>query len=363
VNLYKTLARPVLFRLDPEWCHDRAIAAGALLGKTGPVRAAVDAWHRVAHPSLATEVCGVRCDNPIGLAAGFDKSGRALRGLAALGFGHLEVGSVSADPSDGNPKPRLWRLPEEEGIVVHYGLPNEGADAVAARLARTRLDVPLGINIVKTNRGIDAPPESDDDIIDDYVRSVSKLKDVADYLTLNLSCPNTETGRNFFAERGQTRRLLGALSELGISCPVFLKVPPLGGVAAIDALLEEVAGVDLVSGFILNLPPGKPDALRGRYEGMPGAVAGKPIKALMDAAISDLYQRMDRQRYRIIAAGGVYTADDAYCKIKLGASLVQLLTGLVFEGPGIVKRINAGLCRLLERDDFANVADAVGASI
>ena len=137
-----------------------------------------------------------------------------------MGFGHLEIGSVSADASTGNPKPRLWRLPEDQAVIVNYGLPNDGAENVAKRLSAKKLPIPLGINIVKTNRGIDAPAESEDEIITDYVRSVRTLKDCADYLCLNLSCPNTATGRDFFTDRKNTIRLMAALRELDIRCPV-----------------------------------------------------------------------------------------------------------------------------------------------
>lgn len=312
---------------------------------------------------LAIVVGGVPFANPIGLAAGFDKSGRAVRALAAMGFGHLEIGSISADRSAGNPRPRLWRLAADEGILVHYGLPNDGAAAVASRLNGYQLPVPLGVNIVKTNRGLHAPPEPDDAIIADYVRSATLLRDRADYLHLNLSCPNTENGRDFFADRANLTRLLNALSALEIRCPVFLKVSPLGGVRAIETLLETVEPVPFITGFAFNLAPGKPEGLRtpaSRIGSLPGAVSGRPIEAQMNAAIGELYRRMDRRRYRIIGVGGVFTAEDAYCKIRLGASLVQLLTGLIYEGPLIVRHINAGLCDLLRRDGFRCVGDAVG---
>ena len=363
MRVYSRLLRPMLFRLDAEWVHDQALEAARLAGSVGAVRRLLSARYGFSDPRLATEVCGIRFGNPIGLAAGFDKSGRALDTLAALGFGHLEIGSISADPSRGNPKPRLWRLPKDRAIVVHYGLPNEGADVIADRLASKRLPIPLGINIVKTNRGIGAPPESDDAIIDDYVRSVRRLKDRGDYLALNLSCPNTEMGRDFFAERRNTARLLQALAGLDIRCPVFLKVSPLGGTRALEELLEAAESVEFVSGFVFNLAPGKPEGLatpRRVVDAMPGATSGKPIERQMNDRIRELYRRMDRKRYRIIGVGGVFSADDAYRKIRLGSSLVQLLTGFVFQGPGLIRSINEGLCRLLDRDGFTNVAEAVG---
>jgi dihydroorotate dehydrogenase len=363
MTAYRTLLRPLLFRLDAERVHDRTIRWCELLGGFGLVRGALSRLYGFRDPRLEREVCGVRFPNPVGLAAGFDKSGRATQLLAAMGFGHVEIGSVSADPSEGNPRPRLWRLPQDKAIIVNYGLPNDGAQAVADRLADVRLPVPLGINIVKTNRGVDAPQESGDEIIDDYVRSVRLLMRRADYVNLNLSCPNTETGRDFFADPGKTRLLMDALRGLDIACPVFLKVSPLGGVRAIEELLAAVEGAEFVSGFVFNLPPGKPDTLVSppdAFEGKPGAVSGKPVEDLINVGIKELYSRMDRSRYHIIGVGGVFSAEDAYRRIQLGACLVQLMTSLVYEGPGVVKAINRGLVGLLERDGFARIAEAVG---
>ena len=170
-------------------------------------------------------------------------------------------------------------------------------------------------------------------------------------------------GRDFFSDRQNTARLLTALSELEVRCPVFLKVSPLGGVRAIEELLAAAEGVDFVSGFVFNLPPGKPSSLSTParlLNRMPGAVSGKPVEPLINNCIREMYRRMDRTRYRIIGVGGVFSAEDAYRKVRLGASLVQLLTAMVYEGPGIVKRINRGLSRLLERDGFKNVTEAVG---
>jgi dihydroorotate dehydrogenase len=363
MNLYKTLVRPVLFQLDAEWVHDRAIATAAALGRSAWLRRRAARRYRVHDPRLETEVAGLPFANPIGLAAGYDKSARAVPFLACAGVGFVEIGSVSAEPSAGNPKPRLFRLPRDQAIIVNYGLPNDGADVVARRLAPLRLDVPLGVNIVKTNR---LRAEPDDTIIDDYVRSVRRFHDHADYLNLNLSCPNTEMGRDFFAIRGNTRRLMDALSDLPIRCPVFLKVSPLGGDAAIDRLLDEVRDATFVAGFMFNLPPGKPDGLRtprATLDAMPGTATGRPVAAFLRDRIRRLFERMDTQRYRLIGAGGVFSADDAYRIIRLGASLVQVYTALIFEGPGVVRRINEGLARLLERDGFRTVADAVGVDV
>lgn len=363
MGMYRSIIRPVLFHCDAEWVHNRSMQMGRVVGALRPMRTLLSTLYRFRDPRLESDVCGIRFPNPVGLAAGYDKSGRAIDMMAALGFGFVEIGSVSADPSAGNPRPRLWRLPRDRAICVHYGLPNDGADVIAARLADKRFAVPLGINIVKTNRGLGAPPDPDDEIINDYVRSVRLLKDRGDYLCLNLSCPNTEMGRDFFSERANIRRLMDALGEIDVCCPVFLKVSPLGGVAALEDLLEAADGAPFVSGFVFNLPPGLPPDLSTPAKvtaAMRGAVSGKPVEQRINECIRELYRRMDRNRYRIIGAGGVFSAEDAYRKIRLGASLVQLMTGLIYEGPGLIRRISEGLCRLLERDGFTRISQAVG---
>jgi dihydroorotate dehydrogenase (fumarate)/dihydroorotate dehydrogenase len=361
MTLYSAAVRPLLFRLDAERAHHAAIALGGALGVAAP---ALRSMIRVDDPRLETQIAGLRFPNPIGLAAGFDKSGEAVAALAALGFGAIEVGSVSTDPSDGNARPRLWRLPEDRAIIVHYGLPNDGADAVASRLRTAQLPVPLGLNIVKTNRGAGGPREGPAEIIADYREAARRLAPVADYLMVNLSCPNTEDGRDFFATRAHIEACLAALSELDLSIPVFLKVSPLGGIETIERVLEAADPYPIVSGFMFNLPPTKPDGLRSPktvWGGMPGAVSGLPVAALIDEMTRQTWRRMDTNRYALFAAGGVSTSEDAYRKIRLGASLVQLMTALVYEGPGIVHRINRGLGPLLERDGVASIGEIVGA--
>ena len=356
--IYSNLIRPLAFRLDPETAHHLAIAAGARLGWAArTMRAAM----RVDDDRLAVNVAGLRFPSPIGLAAGFDKSGSAISALA--GFGSIEIGSISIDPSEGNPKPRLWRLPADNGIVVHYGLPNDGVVAIAERLARTRLPVPLGINLVVTNRGPGAAPLNADQIIGEYATAAKAMAPYADYLMLNLSCPNTVDGRDFFADPGHLDACLAALDEAKLRLPVFLKVSPLGGIEAIERVLAAAEGRDFVSGFMFNLPPVKPESMRTSehvWRKMPGAVSGPPAAALADFCIRETFRRMDRKRHVLIGAGGVSTAEDAYAKIRLGASLVQLLTALIYQGPGLVRRITTGLAQLLSRDGVKHVADVVG---
>jgi dihydroorotate dehydrogenase len=352
--LYTRLVRPLLFRADPERVHDGTVRAAALVSRSRLACRAVGARRVVGDPRLAVEVAGLRFRSPLGLAAGFDKSARAVPLLSALGLGHVEVGSISADPSSGNPRPRLFRLPSERAIVVHYGVPNDGAERVAGRLAAPRPDVPLGVNIVSTNRGAASEVEPDAAVIGDYVESVRRLQRLADYVCLNLSCPNTRDGQGFFADRTRLRALLDELGALGVERPLFIKVAPFAGERDLESFLEAVEPAPFVSGFSVNLPP-------GNRAGMPGAVSGPPSAAAAERTVAELYRRMDRDRYALIGSGGVFTAADAYRMIRLGASLVQLYTALVYEGPGVVRRITGELGELVARDGLRSVTDAVGA--
>lgn len=360
MGLYERAIRPLLFRADAERMHDSSVRLLRLMGAMPWVRACVHRRCRFTDPRLRCQVCGLQLENPIGLAAGYDKNGAAVYGLAALGFGFLEIGSVSLDPSPGNPKPRLFRLPRHQAIVVNYGLPNVGIDAVKKRLEQRSVSVPIGVNLVNTNR---LHSETEEEIVEEFAHVLNVAKDSADYLVLNLSCPNTESGRECFADRRRVVALLDRLDGRQIRVPLFLKVSPRGGVAAIESLLEAVDGYPFVSGFIFNTPGGKPDGLgltEQQKRAMPGAVTGPVHETLMNESIANLYRRMDRGRYVIVGVGGVFTAEDAYRKIRCGASLVQLLTVLVYRGPTVVRSINQGLARLVERDGFANVLDAVG---
>jgi dihydroorotate dehydrogenase (fumarate)/dihydroorotate dehydrogenase len=353
--VYPDVVRPLLFRADPERAHDAAVRAGELASRSRLVCRAIGSRVDEPDPRLAVDVAGMRFRTPLGLAAGFDKSARAVPLLSSLGFGHVEIGSVSADPSDGNPKPRLFRLPDERAIAVHYGVPNDGAERVAARLGGSPRSVPLGINVVSTNRGAASAIEPDDEVIGDYVTSVARLQRLGDYVCLNLSCPNTRDGRGFFADRTRLRTLLERLGESGVERPLFIKVAPFAGEAEIDSFLEAVDGAPFVSGFSVNLPP-------GTRPGVKGAISGPPCAAAAERTVADLYGRMDRTRHVVIGSGGVFTAADAYRMLHCGAALVQLYTALVYEGPGVVRRITEDLAALVERDGLRTMSDAVGVS-
>ena len=364
MGFYSSVVRPLAFRLEAERAHHFAIALGA---GTAWVAPALRPLLAIKEPRLEIQVAGLQFAHPIGLAAGFDKSGEAVATLASLGFGSVEIGSISIDPSNGNPKPRLWRLPEDGALLVHYGMQNDGAQAVAERVRGLRLPVPLGINIAVTNRGPSAPPLDPDAIVGEYVGAARELAPHADYLMLNLSCPNTADGRDFFLDQRNLSNCLAALAALDLRVPVFAKVSSLGGIDAVERVLSAAGNHCFVSGFMFNQPPGRPPTLRtpeATWRGLPGTVSGVPDSyRLAEFCTAECYRRMDRKRHVLIAAGAVTTAEAAYAKIRGGASLVQLFTGLVYEGPLLARRVARGLVRLLERDGFANVGEAVGADV
>jgi dihydroorotate dehydrogenase len=364
---YARCLRPLLFRLDAETAHHASVAACQWAALLPGMRRLTRSRLQFTAPELECQAAGLDFANPIGLAAGWDKSGRALRMLDQLGFGFAEIGSISAQPSQGNPRPRLFRLPAERAIVVNYGLPNDGAVRVAARLGAYHPRIPIGVNIVTTNHGPAAPLCTAEEILRDYVQSVGLVQGHAAYLTLNLSCPNAADGKDFFGEPGRIAELLTRLNPLSIPCPVFLKLPPSDEAEDHARWLAEVEPFGWVRGFIFNLAPGKPHWLRWQHAAtdwnhLPGAVAGAPVAQHLNRCIAQLYTQMDRERYIIIGGGGVFSAEDAWQKICLGASLVQVYSGLVYEGPTIVRRINSGLLERLRQHGWQSISQAVGSS-
>jgi len=366
-NLYNSVVRPVLFAMNPERIHNLTLRSCEIAGAFDWIRRAARARWSFRDPRLSQTIAGIYFENPIGLAAGFDKNGRAIELMGELGFGHVEIGSISAHPSKGNPRPRLFRIRDDEAIIVNYGVPNEGADVVANRLKTKTCSVPLGINLVKTNDSL--RPTTDEEVLSDYASACQRLESYGSYINLNMSCPNSANDQNYFDDLPRVNLLLERLGRQAPRIPVFLKLKPTmdrGVLADVVAIADQFS---FVAGFGINLPAGKPDGLECRTSAirlaeLPGAVSGRPVERIINANLKLLFEVIGpRSRYKLIAAGGVYSADDAYRKIRLGASLVQLYTALVYRGPGLVKEILKGLVELLERDGFENITDAVGADL
>lgn len=365
--MYESILRPLLFRADPEFVHDAALRTANLAGRSALLRGVARrlwAMEHDEHATLRQTIAGIDFASPLGLAAGFDKNGRAIHWLGAMGFGHVEIGSVSAFASHGNKRPRLFRIPGDRGIVVNYGVPNEGAKRVHDRLSGQRFAVPLGINLVKTNdpqRPAVAP-----DVYLDYARSVELLQEAASYLVLNLSCPNSPGDRDFLDDTTRLHALLSHVAAVPPRRPVFLKLKPTRDAGRLREIVAIADEFPWVAGFGINLASGKPEYLKlitphRQLARMPGAVGGKPAEVYVNEMLGSLCRIIGpTSRYTLFAAGGVFTAEDAYRKIRLGASLVQVYTGLIYRGPRILREILAGLLHLLERDGFGTIGQAVG---
>ena len=362
MDCYRALFRPLLFGIDAERAHRATLVACRAAGRVTLLRRALSQRFAFDDARLRTQVAGIVFPNPVGLAAGFDKNGIALEALASAGFGAIEVGSVSARASGGNPaRPRLFRLPQDEALLVYYGVPNDGAQAVAARLARSSPGVPVGVSLVETNTGRAAPFGR---VVEELAEAARRFSTLADYLVLNLNCPNTSSGINPLNEPSNLRRMLDAMRGIENLPPLFLKFTAPREPSAIDAILTAVDPYEFVRGFIPNIVPSRPCAgMRTpgiEYERLPGSITGSPLRTLACELLRIWYPRIDRKRHVLVGVGGVASGEDAYRMIRLGASLVQVLTALVYRGPGLVKCIKQELCGLLERDGLRDISEAVG---
>jgi dihydroorotate dehydrogenase len=349
--MYRFL-KPVLFRLPPETAHD-AVRKLLRLSQQTRVHRAYAGHYTVDDDRLATEAFGQSFSNPVGVAAGFDKNADAPRALSALGFGHVEVGAVTAEAQPGNPKPRLFRLREDEALVNRMGFNNAGADVVGERLGHEPLpDVPVGVNVGKSKV---TPLE---DAPDDYRYTYDRVADAADYVVVNVSSPNTP-GLRELQDREHLARILEELRDAG-STPLLVKLSPdLHRDAVADAVdLAEELGLDGV--IATNTTTDRPDDLRSPDAPQKGGLSGAPIR---DRATEQVRFVAERTDLPVVGVGGVATAGDAYEKIRAGACVVQLYTSLVYRGPAVARDINEGLLDLLERDGFDSVSDAVGADL
>jgi dihydroorotate dehydrogenase len=345
-----SLALPWLRLLPPERAHALSLAA-ARLGLAGTQRTPDEAI-------LRTRICGLDFPNPIGLAAGYDKDARVPRAMLALGFGFVEIGSVTPRPQAGNPRPRLFRLSEDGAVINRMGFNSEGLPRVAARLAARRGNGIIGANLGKNRDSADAAA--------DYAEGVRRLAPLADYLVVNVSSPNTPGLRDLQRPSEVTRlieRLVAARREAvqgsGRRPPLFLKIAP--DLTPQDrADLADVAMSSGIDGLIIaNTTVARPDGLQSRHAHEPGGLSGRPLLAPSTRLLAEMHRRT-RGKVPLIGVGGVASGADAYAKIRAGASLVQLYTALVFGGPGLVGRIKTELAGLLRRDGFASLAEAVG---
>ena len=337
--MYKHLIRPLMFRLSADYAHELTVNFGSAISRNKLITQIISSLYEHSAPSLEQTILGISFKNPVGLAAGFDKNGTMGPLMQSLGFGFIEVGSVTANPSTGNPKPRSFRLPDDESIINRLGLNNDGVQTISKRLKKLDLSIPMGINIAKTHD----PAISGQKAIDDYVRSFKKVKEIGDYITINISCPNTTEGKTFEDPRSLEQLLTAlAIEKDSMLAPVLVKF----SVDLTPSLLEELISVcenHSISGYVACNTSNSRDHLVSpkstiREIGR-GGLSGRAIREKSTEIISRI-RHLSSGNKLIIGVGGISSGEDAIEKLKAGADLLQIYTSMVYEGPSIVKKIN-----------------------
>ncbi len=343
--------------------HEFALNSLSLAFGTAAARR-VAKRHFQCEPFGKVQRFGLEFRNPVGLAAGFDKNGTTAQALAALGFGSIEVGSVTSEPQPGNPRPRLFRLPRDRALINRAGFNNCGAAQLAEHIRRRRPDCVLGVNIGKS-RGVRI-----EDAVPDYLKSFEAVYDIADYVAINVSSPNTPNLRDLqrpemlaqLLKNLQQRNDELALRYSQPSKPLLLKIAPDLSESEIESIVEvaislKIAGLIATNTTISRAGLQTPRAEVESYG--EGGLSGAPLRPLSDEVIALIY-RMTRGELSIIGVGGVFGAADAWEKICAGASLIQLYTGFIYEGPSVARRINEGLAEIMKREGFGSLDEAVG---
>ncbi len=365
--LYRIL-RPVIFLLEPENAHSVLKKVGVFLGANSLTRLITSLLFNYSHKSLNTTVNGVNYRNPIGLSAGFDKDGELTKVYPSMGFGLAELGSFTGEICPGNPGRRLFRMVKSKAIVVWYGLNNQGAEKISQRLANTNFgQLRVGINAAKSN----VTPEFDlTDSINDYLKTLTLFKDIGDYYTINISCPNTQDGEPFVAP-GNLDALLIAVNEnirTISNKPIYVKLAADMTLKEIDIIIDGCVKHKMDGVVLTNLakpetneehiPEEYPSNLGLLPKGK-GAMSGLPLQRISTDVIRHVYRRT-RGGLTIIGVGGIFTAKDAYEKITSGANLLHMITTMIFDGPQNISEINRGLVKLLKADGFNTIEEAVG---
>lgn len=364
LSLYSSLIRPVLFRLPAETAHRFALSSLSRALEVGAIRRSVERKYQTI-PFGNLKRFGLTFRNPIGLAAGFDKNGDAADVLAALGFGFIEVGTVTSESQPGNPLPRIFRLPKDRALINRLGFNNCGAKQLVKNLKQHRPDCVLGVNIGKARN---VPVEK---AIPDYLKTFNAVYEVADYIAVNVSSPNTPQLRelqqpnmlhNLLAQLQTRNRELAEKQSMSGPRPLLVKIAPDLNDEDIASIVE-VAQQTGISGIIATNTTTRRSNLRSSQARIAsageGGLSGAPLGERANEVIRTIYRRTNGS-LPIVGVGGVFTAEDAWEKICSGASLIQLYTGFIYEGPGVARRINEGLRRILSSEGFVSLDEAVG---
>ncbi len=379
-NYFYRQLRPFLFASDAEKVHERMLSIVESISKIPGFLPFLRWQFREENPVLRTKLLGRTLENPVGLAAGFDKDGRIHPALFALGFGFVEVGTVTPQPQSGNPRPRLFRLLKDHALINRLGFNNQGAWKMAERLVAITLKIKLEdteyfdhsgdypANIASGMLGINIGKNKDtalENATEDYVSALSTLHPFADYLTLNISSPNTEDLRNL-QEKDALRALLDSvcarrdkLDQNHLrNTPLLVKLAPDLDDDALENCIRVIQEFSIQGVIATNTTIERPE-LKSKHRNQSGGLSGKPLRKRSTELIRNLSAELGAD-VPIIGVGGIFNGADAYEKIRAGASAVQIYTALIFEGPGLVRKIKAELANLLEKDGFKSVTEAVG---
>lgn len=338
--LYSSILKPYLFQKDAESAHDWAVDMSAIVNNSVFLQSIVAKVYNSSNSGLAKELFGLTFPNPVGLAAGYDKNGVTPLAMQALGFGFVEIGSITARPANGNPKPRAFRLPEDRSLINRMGLNNQGAEQIVRRLKSINLNIPLGINIAKTN---DASIHGDA-AIEDYKISYDLAVSVADYITVNISCPNTGEGKTF-EDPDALEALLSGLNISNSSVPTLVKFSVDTPKDAVQKLVE-ICEQHQISGYVATNTSSNREGLKTEKATLEkignGGLSGAAIRERSTHVVSWLYEFLKGEK-PIIGVGGIDSFESAYEKLNAGADLIQVYSGMVYEGPGLIKQIKTGL--------------------
>ncbi|EFP94867.1 quinone-dependent dihydroorotate dehydrogenase, partial [Vibrio caribbeanicus] len=356
--LYRAV-RPLIFLMDPEDAHYMFKRVGVLLGSTALTQKLVALFFDYNHSALKIEVDGVQYRNPVGLSAGFDKDGELTKIYPSIGFGLAELGSFTGEVCPGNPGKRLFRMVKSKSILVWYGLNNQGAEKISSRLQGVNFGrLKVGINAAKSN----ITPEFDlQESIEDYTKTMSLFKDIGDYYTINISCPNTQDGEPFVDPKNLDA-LLTAVNEFRVEGrPIYVKLAADLELSEIDIIVDKCIEHKMDGVVLTNLakPAFNQEYVKEELPYHKGAMSGLPLQRISTNLIRHVYRRT-RGELTIIGVGGVFSAKDAYEKITSGASLLHMISTMIFDGPQNINEINRGLVRLLEADGFSSIEEAVG---
>lgn len=362
--IYRTILKPILFKFPADDIHHLFLKTGRVLGDNHKSLKVLNYFFSYQNSTLKQEVSGIVFENPLGLAAGFDYDADLIDVLPSVGFGYHTIGTVTYLPYEGNPKPMLGRLPKSQSLLVNKGFKSNGIDFILKKISDKKSSIPLGISIGSTNR----PYKNTEGMIEDIYTSFEKVLRVNnfDYFELNISCPNlinVENLKDKFDEPLGFGMLLNKLSYLNINKPLYIKMYGEKSDEETLALCAVAVNYKWVKGFIFsNLVKDRTNPSFDKEEiesAGRGNFSGKPTEALSNNLISLVYKKY-KDRFIIIGCGGIFTGADAYEKIKRGATLLQLITGMIYQGPSQISKINKELALLLKKDGYENISQAVG---